>query len=215
MKKLFLSLPLILCAYAADPAVDLTKPIPALRLPDGTVLRQAVFVTFKADRIFVKHAGGSTTLIYEALPLEYRAEAEKRRPGSKYFAGDLSNGAMTYRGQVFVQTQGNGPYKFGNVKVYAFDSNYLAFWQAADRPVQLPIPLAETTTDADGKFTMNLPPDRPFFFFAQAERLRSDGELERFEWRVPGETVKERANVLLSNESLLRGWSSVKIQPAP
>ena len=74
-------LALVLIAASAFAAVDLTKPIPALTLDDGRILKNATFANFKTDTVLVRHAGGALALRYEFLPEAVRADVQAKRPG--------------------------------------------------------------------------------------------------------------------------------------
>lgn len=102
---------------------------------------------------------------------------------------------------MFIQTRGAGPYKFGDVPVYAFPVESLDVWSMTPTgTVKLPPPMAETITDADGKFRLSVPKGKPFFLFAQAQRLMADGTTERFEWRAPSTEIKHFNQVNLSSD---------------
>jgi hypothetical protein len=193
---------LLLACVATLPAAEPPKPIDALRLPDGRVLKKAVLAEFKAEHVLVRHAGGAAVVRYEFLPDAVRGTAEQKRPGGpRWFPGDTSADTLKYSGQVYVQTRGSGPYKFGATPVYVFDLNYLEFWKQPG-VVRLPKAIYETVTDADGKFTISVPADRPFFIFAQATRLVSSDHTEQLEWRVPGDSFKFPDNAALNNDNV-------------
>ncbi len=197
-------------------AVDLSKPVPRLRLADGRILQDVQFVTFKALDVFIRHKGGSMALRYEALPDEIRAEAEQKRPGGpKWFPGETADNALMLEGQVFVQTRGAGPYKFGNVQVYAFEARHITAWQETNgREVRLPRPLSVATTDADGKFKLRVPRDTPYFIYCRTYRMIGSGG-ERNEWRVPGEQFKSGRDAILSNDNVGVPTKTVVIEETP
>ncbi len=57
---------------------------------------------------------------------------------------------------------GAGAYKFANVRVYAFALDYFGTWQNTNvNPVKLPKPLASSTTDGDGRFSLRVPAGPP------------------------------------------------------
>jgi hypothetical protein len=191
----------ILLATVASAAVDLSKPLPVLTLADGRQLKNATFATYRTFDVTVRHAGGSAVLRYEALPDEVRIEAEKRRPGGpRMAAGSTAVQKSTVSGQVFVTTVGAGAYKFSNVEVHAFPIEAMDAWVTNINPVQLPRPLASTRTDADGRFTIDVPKDVVFFLFAQASRMLPDGTQVSYEWRAPSAELKRRDQVFLSSE---------------
>lgn len=213
MKKVLLSLTLASMALAA---VDLSKPLPALRLPDGRILKNAHVSTFRTMDVVIRHGGGAAVVRYEALPEEIRIEAEKKRPGGpRFFPGDTAANKTPVAGQVFITTRGAGAYKFSGVDVYAFPMEALDNWKhTASGPVQLPKPISHATTDADGKFQLYVPKDKPFFLFAQAQRQLSDGAMGRYEWRAPSNEFKRLDQVFLNSD-----WrhepSAVKIEETP
>ena len=219
MKRCLLALlfaGLFCSAWASE--VDLSKPLPRLRLPDGRVLQDVTFVNFKTLEIFVRHKAGSLSLRYEALPDEVRAAAEQQRPGGpRWFPGDTAANSIAIEGQVFVQTRGLGAYKFGEVKVYAFASDHLTAWTRVgfDQVVRLPKPLSVATTDGDGKFRLSVPKDTPYFLFCQTSRMFADGSRELNEWRVPGEEFKTPREAFLTGKNLSPRTGKVEIEETP
>jgi len=185
-----------LCAAEAE------KPLsfPELQLADGRILKKAVCAEFKADGVLVRYAGGSLFMRYEAFPQDFRAEVEQHRPGGpRYYQGETAVKKTEVSGQVFITTRGAGAYKFPGVKVYAFAAEHLALFDFNSNPVCLPKPLTMTTTDADGKFTLELPSGSAFFLFAQAGRLAGDHS-ESFEWRVPGDSIKDKKHAMINED---------------
>lgn len=218
MKFLAILLLLPLLALAQEPPKEPT--FPTVRLADGRVLRNVTFGRAGADTVVLRAASGPVAVRYEALPDDVRAAAEKRRPGGpRWFAGDTSGNTDTVEGQVFIQTAGAGSYKFGEVDVYAFDLALLQnFHHPSQGVVRLPRPIHRTTTDADGRFTLKLPRDRPYFIFAQASRLRVAGPdtwTERFEWRVPMDAVRAGKPLLLSSDHRTTYTARLEIEPTP
>lgn len=218
VKRLIALLVACLCCAALAAEVDLSKPLPRLRLPDGRILQDVTFVNFKTLDIFVRHKAGSLSLRYEALPDEVRAAAEQKRPGGpRWFPGDTVANSISIEGQVFVQTRGAGAYKFGEVKVYAFASAHLDAWKRVgfDQVVRLPKPLSVSTTDGDGKFRLNVPRDTPYFLFCQTSRLFADGSHEFNEWRVPGEEFKNPKEAFLTGRNTSPHTGKVEIEETP
>lgn len=213
---------LVLCAWlgatllAAD--VDLSKPVPRLRLPDGRILENVQFVSFKTVDVFVRFKAGSMVLRYEVLPDDIRAAAEQKRPGGpRWFPGETAENSEEITGQVFVQTAGAGAYKFGEVKVYAFAAAHLDAWQRVgfDQVVHLPRPLSVATTDGDGKYRLRVPKNTPYFIFCQTTRMFSDGTHEYNEWRVPGETFKTAKEAFLTGANASPRSRKVEIEETP
>jgi hypothetical protein len=218
MKFLAILLLLPLLALAQEPPKEPT--FPTVRLADGRVLRNVTFGRAGADTMVLRSTSGPVAVRYEALPDNVRAEAERRRPGGpRWFAGDTSGNTDSVEGQLFIQTAGAGSYKFGDTEVYAFDLSLLQnFHHPSQGVVRLPRPIHRTTTDADGRFTLKLPKDRPYFIFAQASRLRVAGPdtwTERFEWRVPMDAVRPGKPLLLSGEHRTEYTARLQIEPTP
>jgi len=80
MKTALLFLLCVIASFAAE-TVNLSEPVPRIRLADGRILQKVVFVSFKPLDVFVRYTGGSISLRYEALPDDIRAAAEQKRPG--------------------------------------------------------------------------------------------------------------------------------------
>lgn len=204
MKNFLLGL--ILCLVGGLGALaQEAAPLPVVRLSDGRVLKNVTFSRFGAETVTMRSQLGPVTVRYEALPDDVRSEAERKRPGGpKWFAGDTSGNTRAIEGQVFIQTQGAGAYKFGNVEVYAFDLAALSRFEQGGGAVQLPRPIHRTTTDADGKFVLKVPRDRACFIFVEASRLRAVGVdtwTERFQWRVADSEVRAGRPLLLSQDN--------------
>lgn len=204
--KLLILFALIAAAGITARAVDLSKPVPVIRLADGRVLKNVTFSKFGGETVVMKSNLGAVVVRYDALPDDVRSAAEQKRPGgAKWFAGDTSGNSEKIEGQVFVQTQGAGAYKFGNCEVYAFDLSALSYFDATKQgKVYLPRPIHRTVTDGDGKFTLIVPVDRPFFVFVQASRLIDGGGFpltQKFEWRIPMSDIRKGRLLLLSNDN--------------
>ncbi|MEY2878215.1 MAG: hypothetical protein RLZZ15_595 [Verrucomicrobiota bacterium] len=206
----------VIFTAAACGAIDLTKPIPLLQMPDGRILKNVTFANFTAGGVLVRHAGGSAMVLYEFLPPELRPDLEAKRPGGpRVPLGDVSAKKLELKGQLFLQTRGAGAYKMSNVRIYAFDQSALSTWENTRvDPVKLPFPIAETLTDGDGRFKINVPAGTPYFLFAQGARVLSDKNTEWYEWRVPGAEIKKPDEVIISTE-WRHQWRAVEIEKLP
>lgn len=200
MKTILLWLAIVSVVWGAPTPVP---SLPAeLYLPDGRVLKNATITKMTTENVTIKHAGGYATLRYEFFPPSVRPSLEKVRPGgSKLPPGDTAAEQQVVDGQVFIPTAGMGPYKFGNVPVYAFDESVALIWTTTPTgTVKLPPPMAEAVTDADGKFHLTVPKGKPFILFAQGFRYIGEGKNELLEWHVPSGEIKHFNQVNLSNE---------------
>lgn len=188
-----------------------------ITLADGRVLQGASITAHRASDVTVKHRGGVTVLRYEHLPAHLRAEAEQKRPGGpRYHAGETAVKKKTLTGQIFIQTRGKGPYKFGAVLVRAWPIAYLEQWsQPGSSPVRLPPPLAETISDGDGRFTLTVPEGAAFFIHARGGRTMADGTREELEWRVSSAEIKHPEAVLLSNENVHPSHRLLDVEQRP
>ena len=197
-------------------AVDLSKPIPLVTLTDGRALKNVTLANFTRESVLLRQASGPSVLVrYEFLPEAVREAAESRRPGgpSARPATGESQKPIELRGQVFVETRGAGAYKFANVRVYAFALDYFATWGNTNvNPVKLPKPLASSTTDGDGRFSLRVPAGTPYFIFAQASRQVGGGE--RFEWHLAESDIKRNDEVMLNSTGRVQ-WRPVEIEDGP
>jgi hypothetical protein len=177
-----------------------------LKLTNGAVLHKASADRWTSEYVVVRHVGGIDRIRYTniaepqrqvvlGLKTEQIAHAQSASPGTS----ESKTNGITYSGQVFVQTVGAGSYKFGDADVYAFPLEALSAFETNLSPVDLPAPIAKATTDADGKFTMIVPLDRPHFLFCQATRL-AGSHYEYDEWHAPAKDIKDPGRVLLSSE---------------
>ena len=185
----------------------------SLILSDGYVIKKGVVRKCGPELVvFVSGAGVIKSARYEALPDDVRSQLEQfRLGGPRWFPGETSGNTDAIEGQLFIQTNGAGAYKFGNTTVYAFDLALLSAF-SSDRLVRLPKPINQVDTDGDGKFVLKVPRSRPYFIFAQAHRLLSDGGVERIEWRVPMSAVRKGKTLSLSSDYRFP-YSYVEIEP--
>jgi len=65
-----------------------------------------------------------------------------------------------------------------------------------------PAVIQKSLTDADGKFSLLYPSDKPFTLFAKAERVVGDTK-ETYFWLVNAPSDVETAQVFLSNNNLV------------
>ena len=193
MKTLVLFL-LITVVACAD--VDLTKPVPMIKLPDGRILRNVTFTKFGPLVVLTKSGLGVLGLRYEAFPDDVRDGLEKQRPGGpKWQAAVAATTSRKIEGQVFVTTRGSEAYRFtgATIKVYALTS-----WETlcANQTWKLPgnyrrmeldekkiaeanawydsleqlTPVGKTTTDADGNYSISVPAGSEYFVLCTAGR---------------------------------------------
>lgn len=196
---------MLAAAVAAEPKPAPTMPVmpEVLMLSSGEVLKKAVVKKCGPELVSLAGVGWTRGVRYEVLPDDIRSVLEPLRPGgARWFPGDTSVNTMEIEGQIFIQTAGVSSYKFGEVDVYIFDLFLLSKFAGAGL-VLLPPPLHKTTTDADGKFKLRVPRNKPYFIFAQAHRFIAAGELssmERYEWRVPMSAVRQGQILRLASD---------------
>lgn len=203
MKRMILFLSLL---FATSAATEVTYPtLPeVVMLSTGRVLKKAVVKKAGPELVTVGGNGWSESVRYEAFPDDVRSVLEPLRPGgARWFPGDTSANTLEIEGQIFIQTVGASSYKFGNVDVYLFDSHALSRFSGDTTLVHLPRPIHKTTTDADGKFKLRVPKNKPYFIFAQTSRERPGVETmitETYEWRVPMSAVRKGQTLKLSSD---------------
>jgi hypothetical protein len=173
-------------------------------LSTGRVLKKPVVRKCGAEMVVLAGTGWTQSVRYDALPDDVRSALEPFRPGgAQWFSGDTSANTIEIEGQIFVQTNGASSYKFGDTEVYLFDLYALEKFTGDGTMVLLPKPIHKTTTDADGKFKLRVPKNKPYFIFAQTSRFIAAGELsstERYEWRVPMSAVRKGQTLRLASE---------------
>ena len=172
-----------------EAAPTLKQPIAELKLTNGKIFRNVTVVRYGKDSVTLKSDGGIGPLPYSYIPQPERGmmlvERDRPQPTAKTPA------KRKIPGQVFITTRGAGSYKFSGVTVTAYpkiqyalasdrakflarsgdDDSYQEAWtkQLADIS-----PIARTTTDADGKFTLTLPANESaVFLHCVATRLTS------------------------------------------
>jgi hypothetical protein len=194
---------LLAMAALVHAEIDLSKPVEAIALPDGKILRNAMLSKFGAETVLIKHRNGMIGVKYEFLPEDIRIEAEKKRPGgSRYFKGEMAQAGETIEGQVFVTIKGVSTYKFSDIPVYVFSADIESTLSNTSASfVQLPKPLGKTTTDADGRFKIKVPKSEPYLIFCRAYRYTDEGRPEFFEWRVTSATVQKKDRINLSRKN--------------
>lgn len=204
MRK-FATLLLIAFALVANGQETKYPEMPeVLMLSTGRVLKKAVVRKCGPELVTLAGPGWSTSVRYDALPDDVRSILEPHRPGgARWFPGDTSGNTLEIEGQIFIQTQGSSSYKFGDVDVYAFDLYLLNKFTGDGTTVYLSKPIHKTTTDADGKFKLRVPKNKPYFIFAQTHRFIAAGTLsenEYYEWRVPMSAVRKGQTLRLASE---------------
>jgi hypothetical protein len=122
-------------------------------------------------------------------------------------------------GEIFIATRGGENFKLGAVSVSAIPlvkaEDYIAGRKVADTEKNktsawyfrdLPAGVAETTTNSEGKFVLNLPQGE-YAVAATASREIS-GATETYYWLVKVNANKEKQTVTLSNVNLTTANSS-------
>jgi hypothetical protein len=102
-------------------------------------------------------------------------------------------------GQAYLQTIDQGPMKLAAMKVYAIPLAALSKFDDVDAEITLPTPLAKTVTDVDGKFTLKIPTDQPFFIFAMGGYTTHRGRYITFEWHIAQADISDPSSLQLQN----------------
>jgi hypothetical protein len=123
-------------------------------------------------------------------------------------------------GEIFIASRGGQNFKLGAVNVSAIPlvkaEDYIAGRKVADSEKNktsawyfrdLPPSVAQTTTNSEGKFVLNLPPGE-YAVAATASREILSGETETYYWLVKVNADKEKQTVTLSNVNLTTSGSS-------
>lgn len=197
----FLLLFVFSLVLSAAPAPAATAEFPTeIRLASGAVLRNTSLIRWTSDGAVVKHAGGADPIRFATVaePDRARLLAAKGQTTAQAAksAGDQRAAAAAPRkisGSVFITTRGAGAYKFAGTEVLAFPQEYAAqidsrkqfkisdssqhvagsehvnAWieACADVPV-----LGRARTDADGRFELAIPAQKPVVLFCLAKRAR-------------------------------------------
>jgi hypothetical protein len=106
---------------------------------------------------------------------------------------------VTVSGQAYLQTIDQGPMKLAAMKVYAIPLAALSKFDDVDAEITLPKPLAKTVTDVDGKFTLKIPADQPFFIFAMGGYTTRRGRYITFEWHIAQADISDPTSLQLQN----------------
>ena len=206
-------------------ASDSTTPTPVfpseLKLTSGVTLHHASPTRWANDYVVVKHASGVDPIQYRYISPEQRAVVLEVKAQAGKSPAPTMPAPRTLSGQVFVTTQGAGAYKFGGAVVTAVsqaefdylkpimennlplsfrnlhgwerDQAVFNAWRAALKTAN-PIGKA-VTTDADGKYVVELPATGQFVLICTAYRL-AGGSSEYNVWTVP---TTERATLDLNS----------------
>jgi hypothetical protein len=220
---ILLALTLTFSVRAADPAPADVPPPPVpsdVQLRNGVTLHKVSVVRWEKDRVVLKHAGGADPIRYVDLADSQKAAimargryelthpaAPKTAAGAPVVAADPASQSMVYQGIVYVPTvnrnetnggrPANGIYKFSGVTVYAFPLEALKAFEGNGEKVDLPKPLATTTTNEDGVFLLTVPPGIPHFLYCQAQRIVPSGN-ENCAWRVLATDIRNPQAIELS-----------------
>ena len=178
-----------------------------IRLVSGAVLRKTSLIRWTAEGVVVKHAGGADPVRFATVAEPDRSRLLAAKAGvpvpadvsEKAQASAAKSGPRTVRGQVFVTTRGAGAYKFSGAQVVAYagehyktaveakafrvpesamnvsGASHVEAWQKALESVPI---VAQSQTDADGKFEINVPAGKSVFLFCVSTRtIAGDREI--------------------------------------
>lgn len=193
-------------------------------LTSGRVLRNVQVVRWESNRVVLKYTGGVDPIPFSLIAEPLRSqlpiikEGQKQSPASKKHPID-----RTLSGQVFVTTKGAGSYKFSGAHVYVFSasdfeaakdkqngnlpSNFRRIF-GQDRDIAVANAwndalanfksVANTTTDADGNYSLKLP-EGDYFIACFAGRL-AGGQREQNSWVLPLPKEAARLDLNVSNQ---------------
>lgn len=138
--------------FAAAPTVDLSAPIPEVKLSNGRVLKNVTFVSYAATAIMAKWDGGRGTINYDQLTPETLSAIQHLRPNGAFgpvikpvdvppLSEPPSLAEIALSGQVFVTTKGGTNVKLGGVPVFVyaladFKAQYAWYTAALARTVE-------------------------------------------------------------------------------
>ena len=223
MRILILLLILPFALVADEPKLP---PLPKdVTLANGFVMRNASVVRWENDKVVLKYTGG-------VAPVRYTHLSAKDRPIFDAHHRDSANNAVTkpaasspekkrYAGQVFVQTNDQGPMKMGSLTVYVFPvSEYSKLDPDKWTYTRLSKPLLTAVTDVEGKFEFD-PPSEDFFIFTQASR-RFYGPTRResgrtfdhdvrpvfYRWRLKSTEIDDPKKIAFGNHNMTTATSN-------
>lgn len=188
-----------------------------IHLTNGATLKKCEAVRWEREAVVVRHAGGVAPIRFENIAADQRAAVLASRPSAEPVVAqppvENPEDRRTYQGQVFVATVAGTTVILSGVTVCVFPARYLSEFEGLSTTVRLPKPTLSTVTDADGRFSLTVPNDEPFFFYASSGRYigrhgyEYDARVrmpptESYDWIVSSANVKDRKAVLLTNENL-------------
>lgn len=171
----------------------------SITLTNGAILQHVQVVRWEENDVVLKYAGG-----VDPIQFAYIAEPDKTAVLAvrDWMIGSQNlKPGQTLKGQIFITTRGAGNYKMGDVNVYVFTADLLSRFNSTY--VHLAHPVAQTTTDSEGQFSIEIPDDapaQPFFIYAQAKRM-AGGDWEYYDWRVPSSDITNKSNILLTGNN--------------
>jgi hypothetical protein len=194
-------------AFCGIPGVS--SPLPELRLNDGTLLHSVEFISFGSTTLMARWDGGRGTIKYSDLPPDVatKTEAFHTKPSTHDSARpkELPHSAKQPSNEVspvvppaadskhpikLIALSGaaysggmDQPYRFAGMHVSIFPKDTPESGETSALPV------AETETDVDGKFSATIPPG---IYVVSAKQLRSyhNGNRVPYEWHVEIDTTK-------------------------
>jgi len=210
LSGLVIVLPLL--RAADDAAAQPPPPVPGdVELRNGAVLHHVTVLRWEKSYVVLKHAGGADPIRYvdiadsQKAAIMARGQYEINHPPIPRPAAATAQAAgpntIVYRGRVSIPTvnpvtKENGVYNFANVDVYVFPASALKAFDGEIDPVELPKPIAQTKTDANGVFLLTVPADAPHFIFSEGERIVPSGR-DYMAWRVESKDIKTPLDVQL------------------
>jgi hypothetical protein len=105
---------------------------------------------------------------------------------------------------MFVGLPGPDSFKLAGMPVFALPLEALNVFGTGVVKYELPAPLAQAVTDANGRFVFTLPANQKFVLFAQSSR-RASGRVDQSEWRLPSDQIADPHNIQLSNANRIAG----------
>jgi hypothetical protein len=201
-------------AIAAEPTAAPVFPS-EIKLSSGATLRNTSPVRWTSDSVVVKHAGGVDPVRFSSMSEASRKAVLAVRDTAKSAAQAQTSAAKTkptVTGQVFVTTRGAGAYKFSGAQVVAYplsiheevaslvrvlgpsDPNNRGVVDKWIEELGKRTSVGAATTDAEGRYSMQLSTSDPVFLFCVARRLVGrSAEINM--WRVPVESKDGTADL--------------------
>lgn len=187
----------------------LPQPLPEVKLTTGAVFKNVTVVRYEKDKVALKWASGNASYAYSMIQEPLRGQMIAARDASAAAPSpsavpEAGPAPRVIKGEAFIgggESQGLRV-KFAGLKIAAYElSKARAAFDTNTAP-ELPPSIAETESDGEGRFEIEVPAGVPVMIVAKGKhRAARGGRVTDWEWRVPDKDIKGNKVMLTDSNS--------------